>query len=53
MVEKNISNKKKPQKGSKKKHIKVLNCLYKAFVALGIVAIILLIIFKPCNCICC
>lgn len=31
---------------------KILNLLYKIFVALGIVAIILLIIFKPCNCKC-
>ncbi|MGN0499177.1 MAG: hypothetical protein ACI4F6_08995 [Acutalibacteraceae bacterium] len=31
---------------------KILNLLYKIFVALGIVAIILLIIFKPCDCKC-
>lgn len=30
----------------------VMNLLYKIFVVLGIIAIILLIIFKPCNCTC-
>ena len=30
----------------------VLNLIYKIFVVLGIIAIILLIIFKPCNCNC-
>lgn len=30
----------------------VMNLLYKIFVVVGIIAIILLIIFKPCNCTC-
>lgn len=30
----------------------VMNLLYKIFVVVGIIAIILLIIFKPCNCMC-
>ena len=35
-----------------KRKFKILNLIYKIFVALGIVAIILLILFKPCNCKC-
>lgn len=35
-----------------KRKFKILNLIYKIFVAVGIVAIILLILFKPCNCKC-
>lgn len=39
------------QKDNRRK-FKILNLIYKIFVAVGIVAIILLILFKPCNCKC-
>lgn len=35
-----------------RRKFKILNLIYKIFVAVGIVAIILLILFKPCNCKC-
>lgn len=35
-----------------RRKFKILNLIYKIFVAVGIVAIILLILFKPCTCKC-
>lgn len=45
----NVENKNRQEAKGKKN---ILDAAYKIFVVLGIIAIILLIIFKPCNCQC-
>lgn len=48
----NKNNKPNEKNNDYSRKYKFLNLIYKIFVALGIIAIILLIIFKPCNCKC-
>lgn len=40
------------KKNEKRSKFRFLNPLYKGFMVLGVIAIILLILFKPCNCKC-